>query len=71
VNNLCPGWFDTYRNRAQFTSREEKVERGQRVPLGRVGDPEDCAGLALLLCSEGGSYITAQTIYVDGGLSLR
>lgn len=70
-NILCPGYFDTHRNRQEFPNEEEKAKRGEWVPMKRVGDPQDCAGLALLLCSEAGSYITGQTIYVDGGLSVR
>lgn len=71
VNIICPGYFDTYRNRDQFPNEEEKKKRGEWVPAKRVGDPEDCGGIALLLCSDAGSYITGQTIYVDGGLSVR
>lgn len=71
VNIICPGYFDTWRNRDQFRSEEEKKKRGEWVPAKRVGDPEDCGGIALLLCSDAGSYITGQTIYVDGGISVR
>ncbi|HEX8551161.1 MAG TPA: SDR family oxidoreductase [Abditibacteriaceae bacterium] len=71
VNCLAPGYFNTYRNRDEFPDEEEKVRRGKWVPMGRVGEPEDCAGLALLLCSDAGSYITGQTILVDGGMGVR
>jgi glucose 1-dehydrogenase len=72
VNMIAPGYFDTWRNRDNFRDPEQKAERGRRfVPLGRIGEPGDCAGLALLLCSEAGAYITGQTIYVDGGMSAR
>ncbi len=71
VNMLAPGYFNTWRNRAQFQSEEEVDKRGHHVPMKRVGLPSDCAGLALLLCSEAGNYITGQTIYVDGGMSAR
>lgn len=72
VNLLAPGYFNTWRNRGEFRTPEELVERGRKfVPLGRIGQPQDCAGIAVLLCSEAGSYITGQTIYVDGGLSSR
>jgi NAD(P)-dependent dehydrogenase (short-subunit alcohol dehydrogenase family) len=71
VNQLAPGWFNTFRNRAEFPTVEEKVRRGRHVPLGRVGEPEDLGGIAVLLCSEAGSYITGQDIFVDGGLSAR
>jgi NAD(P)-dependent dehydrogenase (short-subunit alcohol dehydrogenase family) len=70
VNLLAPGYFKTYRNREQMQTPEEEAKLGRRfVPLQRVGYPQDCGGLALLLCSAAGSYITGQTIYVDGGMS--
>jgi NAD(P)-dependent dehydrogenase (short-subunit alcohol dehydrogenase family) len=37
--------------------------------MGRAGEPQDCIGAALLLCSDAGSYITGQSIFVDGGMS--
>ncbi len=71
VNMISPGYFNTWRNRDQFQTPEDIEKRGQWLPLRRVGDPEDCAGIALLLCSDAGSYITGQNIYVDGGMSAR
>jgi len=71
VNAIAPGYFNTWRNRAEFSSEAEIEKRGEWVPLGRVGQPRDCGGLALLLCSEAGSYMTGQIIYVDGGISSR
>ena len=41
-----------------------------KIPAGRFGDPGDCTGAALLLCSEAGRYITGQDLYVDGGMAL-
>lgn len=71
VNLIAPGWIaNTWRNRDDFPSPQEKQRKGQQhIPLGRVGEPEDIAGLAVLLCSDTGSYITGQSIFVDGGLS--
>lgn len=71
VNLIAPGWVNTYRNRADFTSPEDLKEKGRHIPLGRIAEPEDHVGMALLLCSEAGSYITGQSIHVDGGLSAR
>lgn len=71
VNMISPGYFNTWRNRDQFQTPEDFEKRGQWLPLRRVGEPEDCAGIALLLCSEAGGYITGQNIYVDGGMSAR
>ena len=69
VNLIAPGYIDTFRNRKNFRSEEDKEKAGRGIPAGRLGQPEDCAGLAMLLCSEAGSYITGQSIFVDGGLS--
>ena len=71
VNMISPGYFNTWRNRDQFQTPEDFEKRSQWMPLRRIGEPEDCAGIALLLCSAAGSYITGQNIYVDGGMSAR
>jgi len=70
VNNLAPGYFRTIRN-PQLRSPKERRKAGLRIPAGRVGEPGDAGGIALLLCSDAGQYITGQTIYVDGGISVR
>jgi NAD(P)-dependent dehydrogenase (short-subunit alcohol dehydrogenase family) len=70
VNCIAPGYFDTLRNAHHFTSEQDKVRRAQSWPLRRLGKPEDVAGLALLLCSQAGEYITGQSIAVDGGIAL-
>jgi len=69
VNLIAPGYFDTWRNRGHFKSPEDKQKVPEWIPLRRIGQPEDAGGLALLLCSEAGSYLTGQTIYADGGMS--
>jgi NAD(P)-dependent dehydrogenase (short-subunit alcohol dehydrogenase family) len=70
INQIAPGWVNTYRNRHQLTSPEVVEQLGKtRIPLGRLGEPSDFRGIILLLCSPAGSYITGQTIFVDGGLS--
>lgn len=45
----------------------EQYKKG--VPLGRLGEPEDMAGAVVFLCSDAASFITGQTIYVDGGVT--
>ena len=52
-----------------ITWEEWKAEMGRPVPLGRLGKPEEFAGLALYLCSEFGGYVTGTAINVDGGRS--
>jgi len=70
VNNLAPGVIDTDRNVEALSNPVYRQRVLDRIPAGIVGDPEDCAGLALTLCSEAGRYITGQNIYVDGGMTL-
>lgn len=48
---------------------EWKAEMGKPVPVGRLGKPEEFAGLALYLCSQYGGYVTGTAINVDGGRS--
>jgi NAD(P)-dependent dehydrogenase (short-subunit alcohol dehydrogenase family) len=72
VNLLAPGYFNTWRNRNDFRTPEELVQKGKSyVPLGRIGEPADCGGLALLLCSDAGGHMSAQSIQGVGGLSVK
>lgn len=66
VNALAPGVFDTMRNQ-EFT---EKAPDFNWLPMKRIGKPEDCAAISLLLCSDAGGYITGDIISVDGGMAL-
>lgn len=73
VNCVCPGWVDTGFNNPQFEhdgmSEEEITELIDRtVPMGRQGLPEEMAAAAAFLASDDASYITGQTLVVDGGL---
>jgi NAD(P)-dependent dehydrogenase (short-subunit alcohol dehydrogenase family) len=67
VNCLAPGPFLTDLP-MNILSDQEKKEFADRTALGRWGEPHELAGAALLLASEAGSYITGQTLVVDGGL---
>jgi gluconate 5-dehydrogenase len=69
INQIAPGWCNTLRNQWQLTSPEvvEKIGR-ENIPLGRLGVPDDFRGVVVLLCSSAGSYITGQSIFVDGGM---
>ncbi len=70
VNTIAPGYFNTFRNRNELGTEEQRRKAGERhIPAGRVGEPNDVAGAALLLSSDAGAYITGQTLYVDGGLT--
>jgi 3-oxoacyl-[acyl-carrier protein] reductase len=70
VNGIAPGLVDTKMTRVT-TSNPKRLEGAlERIPLKRLGTPEDMAGAALFLASPLSSYIVGQTIVVDGGLIL-
>jgi NAD(P)-dependent dehydrogenase (short-subunit alcohol dehydrogenase family) len=70
ANNLAPGIIWTARNNSRLSDPEHRRMTEARIPVGRLGRPEDLVGAALLLCSEAGSYITGADFMVDGGSSL-
>jgi len=66
VNVICPGITDTAQPRGHQTE-EQIYAQGQRIPLGRIGQPEDLVGPAIFLASDAAGFITGQTILVNGG----
>jgi NAD(P)-dependent dehydrogenase (short-subunit alcohol dehydrogenase family) len=69
VNALAPGPVLTAHVDAFFPDPEARQRRLDRVPLGRFGRPEDAAALACFLASDDASWITGQTVVLDGGIS--
>ena len=67
VNNVAPGVIYTDRNVEALSDPEYAKKVTDSIPVGFYGQPEDCAGIVSLLCSEEGRYITGQNIFVDGG----
>ena len=65
VNCIAPGWIRT--DMTDELSDEVKEEFLSRIPANRIGSPENIAHTALFLASDEASYITGQTITVDGG----
>lgn len=70
VNNLAPGVILTDRNTDALANPEYASQIRNSVPAGFFGEPMDCTGAALLLCSDAGRYITGQDLYADGGMGL-
>ncbi|AZR82542.1 3-oxoacyl-ACP reductase FabG [Thiomicrospira sp. S5] len=66
VNTVAPGFIDTDMTRA--LPEEQREALTQQIPLKRLGEPKDIAKTVTFLASEGGSYITGQTINVNGGM---
>jgi glucose 1-dehydrogenase len=70
VNAVGPGAIDTPINAAWTGDAEKRADVTSHIPLGRVGTPEEMAAVFAFLASDDASYITGQTIYACGGLTL-
>lgn len=68
VNAIGPGWFLTEMTQRRLKDKELGAEVISRIPFARTGNPEELGGVAVFLASDASSYVTGQTIIVDGGL---
>ena len=69
VNNIAPGYIAT--DMTKDIKSELSDALMDKIPMNRFGSPEDIAKVALFLASESGSYITGQTIHVNGGMHME
>lgn len=70
VNALAPGWFPSEMTGALFEDEDGSQFIRKRTPMGRGGSPGELFGALLLLASDAGSYMTGQTVIVDGGWTI-
>ena len=66
VNCVAPGYIDT--DMTSFLDHDSKVSIIKDIPLSRLGKADDVSDLVMFLASDEASYITGQTISIDGGL---
>jgi NAD(P)-dependent dehydrogenase (short-subunit alcohol dehydrogenase family) len=70
INNLAPGVIGTTRNKDVLHDPVYLEKAKSKIPLGYIANAEECASLAVLLCTDAGKYITGEDIYVDGGMNI-
>ena len=71
VNAFAPGPFQSRMMDFAVGSEEKAARVGAKVPLGRIGAPDDIAGAAIYLCSRAGSNVTGAILPLDGGQSVQ
>ncbi|CAL4988591.1 unnamed protein product [Urochloa decumbens] len=71
INSVGPGYISTSLTEQIFSDKELKDNIVRRTPIGRVGEPDDISSMVAFLCMPGSSYITGQTILVDGGMTIN
>ena len=70
VNCIAPGLIKTDFARALWEDEAMLKERMVTTPLRRIGEPDEIAGAAVFLASQAGSYVTGQSLVVDGGVTI-
>lgn len=69
VNAIAPGFFRTNLTESLFQDPEKLKTLADKTMMGRNGEEKDIFGISVFLCSEANSYVTGQTIFLDGGFS--
>lgn len=70
INSIAPGTITTPGNPTQEQDAEEKEKTLQKIPMKKIGKPENIAAAAAWLASDEAAYVTGTTLFVDGGMTL-
>lgn len=70
INGIAPGAINTSMNKDIMEDPQKKKQEEEKIPMRRIGEPEEIAKVAFFLASTDASYITGTTVYVDGGFTL-
>ena len=68
INSIAPGAIETPINTKLLHDPVKLKALLENIPLGRLGTPQDVAGIASFLASDDSNYVTGTTVFVDGGL---
>ena len=70
VNTIAPGWFETEMVEDELGDPRTRKFFLSKTPLGRFGAPEELGGTAVYLASKASDFMTGETVFVDGGISI-
>ena len=71
VNAIAPGYFLTDMTKPLLSDPEIAMQYEKRIPVGRLGTPEDLMSTVIYLACDASAYVTGQIIYVDGGWTIN
>jgi NAD(P)-dependent dehydrogenase (short-subunit alcohol dehydrogenase family) len=66
---IAPGAIKTPINRAVWSDPKSLQDLLEKIPLKRIGEPEEIARMVVVLVSDVASYVTGRTVFVDGGMT--
>jgi len=70
VNAIAPGWFETEMVEAELGNPKTRKFFLSKTPLRRFGAPEELGGAVIFLASKASDFMTGETIFIDGGISI-